>query len=82
MDITVNNCNNCPLRSYHFDDFAMGDMEVFMCDLIQYKNRGSGWNENSNPYIKFFKNGKVKSANKRTLDNCPLLTSEINIKSE
>lgn len=33
MEIIVNFCGNCPFCVYQFDDFAMGDMVSYKCNL-------------------------------------------------
>lgn len=79
-EIKIDTCNNCPFMNYHFDDFSF---ETYSCNLLQRE-----WSANliktntvseANYFIKFYKNGNIKSKNKKTLDNCPLLTQNINI---
>jgi hypothetical protein len=81
--IKVDNCNNCPFRNYNYDDFAMGDPETHSCNILQKEWLSNMMKNNIvtsiNYFINFYKNGNVKSKNKRTLDNCPLLTENLNI---
>ena len=81
--IEVKNCQNCPFRNYSWDDFALGDSESHHCNLLK-----EGWYEeliqskklpHMDYFIHFYKNGNVKSKNKKTLDNCPLLQLDINV---
>ena len=82
-NIEVTSCNDCPFMQYQFDDFAMGDLETYSCNLLRMERMKSYVSTNKvshlNYFIKFFKNGNVKSKNKNTLDNCPLLTQNINV---
>jgi hypothetical protein len=81
--IETESCNDCPFMQYQFDDFAMGDLETYSCNLLRREHMKSYVSTNKvshlSYFIKFFKNGNVKSKNKNTLDNCPLLTQDINV---
>ena len=84
--IEVNTCNNCPFMNYQFDDFSLGDYETYSCNLLQREWTADLIKTNkvseANYFIKFYKNGNIKSKNKKTLDNCPLLEQNININYE
>lgn len=80
--IEVDTCHECPFKNYSYDDFSMGDMETHSCILLMREwttHIIDGHPVQCDYFIKFFKNGNVKSKNKKTLDNCPLLVHEINV---
>ena len=40
MDIIVRkSCKECPFASYHYDEFSMGDMEWYECNLALHLAR-------------------------------------------
>jgi hypothetical protein len=78
----VSSCHDCPFRNYSYDDFALGDAESHSCILLQREwmyNAVEGNLTHANYFINFFKNGNVKSKNKRTLNNCPLLETDFSV---
>ena len=80
--IEVENCHDCPFKNYSYDDFALGDSETHSCILLMREwttQLIDGHLIQSNYFINFYKNGNVKSKNKKTLDNCPLLEQDINV---
>ncbi len=81
--IGVTSCDECPFMNYSYDDFAIGDSNSYSCNLLKMD-----WTEdgvirkipaNHDYFIKHFKNGNIKSTNKKTLDNCPLLNNNLKI---
>lgn len=83
ITLEVPHCNECPFENYSYDDFALGDAESHHCNLLK-----RDWNEelirtgklpHMEYFIFFYKNGNVKSKNKKTLNNCPLLSHDINV---
>jgi len=38
-EIKVKNCQECPFCEYHYDDFALGDSELYICGLLKYLNQ-------------------------------------------
>ena len=81
--IQVENCHDCPFRNYSYDDFALGDAESHHCNLLQRDyteqfTKGAKVGR-ANYFIHFYKNENVKSKNRKTLDNCPLLEQDINV---
>ena len=83
IEIKVTGCQNCPFMNSCYDDFAMGDPNTYHCNILQGEWRSHIVKNNSlhlmDYFISFYKNGNVKSKNKKTLDNCPLLQDSINI---
>lgn len=80
MNIKVENCKNCPFYQYQYDDWAIGNPETHTCKILQDKYFSKMDLSKPNDYfIKFDKKGNVKSKNKETLDNCPLLKENINV---
>lgn len=81
--IEIQSCQDCPMKNYSYDDFSMGDYESHSCILLQQEWSTTIWQSSiippANYFINFYKNGNVKSKNKKTLDNCPLLNQDINI---
>jgi hypothetical protein len=80
--IEVTTCWDCPFRNTDYDDFALGDRDSHVCTILEKNWITNIINDNMNHidyFIVFFKNGNVKSKNKKTLDNCPLLKQNINI---
>lgn len=84
-DIIIKGCIDCPFKNYEYNDFALGDPETYSCNLLKEE-----WakrfidNKNTNNFsvdyfINFTTRGKIKSKNKKTLDNCPLLEKDIKI---
>ena len=78
--IKVKGCIYCPFRNYSYDDFAIGDPETHECNILKEK-----WHKNLienrlntlvDYFIDFNSSGKIKSKNKKTLDNCPLLSND------
>lgn len=82
--IILNDCKNCPFMVYEYDDFSIGDPETYSCNLLRKRWKDDISTDNIykpiNFFIKLYKNGNIKSKNKKTLDNCPLLENEIIIK--
>lgn len=74
MNIKVNSCTGCPFYQVNYDDFALGYAWTHTCGLILNTCNGE-----INYFIDFYKNGNVKSKNRKTLDNCPLLKENINV---
>lgn len=75
--IKVESCHDCPFKNYSYDDFSLGDPHSHHCNLLQQDWRDemdrTGKYSTLEYFIFFYKNGKVKSKNRKTLDNCPLL---------
>ena len=82
-EIKITNCQDCPFKNYSYDDFALGDSESYHCNLLQQTWKEdfieSGKVGKMDYFIYFYKNGKVKSKNKKTLDRCPLLNNDIKV---
>lgn len=86
-NIEIKGCINCPFKNYTFDDFALGDPETHTCNLLRESWSKDMVNSNIssiNYIIKFTNKGKVKSKNKKTLDDCPLLEGDyvVSLKKE
>lgn len=35
-NIKVTCCNDCPFCEYHYDDFAIGESELYFCGLLKH----------------------------------------------
>lgn len=79
----VTSCHDCPFKNYSYDDFSLGNPESHACIPLRnnwiYKIVEGNQPTTANYFIDFYKNGNVKSRNKKTLDNCPLLEQDINV---
>lgn len=82
MEIKVKNCGNCIFRYSDFDPNSMGNDTVDMCILL--RNHFIDKNYFIDSYNSYDENGDYNESNKlnKTLDNCPLLKEEINVKYE
>ena len=84
----IKGCIDCPFRNYQYDDFAIGNPVTNHCNILKEKWAKDVLDNKKNipvNYLINFKNsGKVKSKNKKTLDNCPLLSNDflISLKKE
>ena len=82
-EVEVNGCSDCPFRNYSYDDFSLGDAESHHCNILQQAWREefviNGKVGKMDYFIYFYKNGNVKSKNKKTLDSCPLLNNNIKV---
>lgn len=64
-------CKDCPFRSYHHYVHELGDQDINYCELIRFGNKNTILFETG--FIGFTPKGNVRSKNKLTLDNCPIL---------
>ena len=72
MNIETKGCIGCPFYTSYMDSW---DDAIDQCTLI-YHQKGENY------FIDYYKNGNVKSKNKKTLDNCPLLIESVNVNLE
>ena len=82
MNIKIEKCQNCPFFTTEWDEFDMsGQYYFYGCNFLKHKylDEMKAGNKQSIHNIQLYKNGNVKSKNKKTLDNCPLLKENINI---
>ena len=73
----IKGCLDCPFNSHSYNSW---DESVNTCELLLYNRRKERILTGANYFIDFYKNGNIKSKNKRTLDYCPLLNEELTIK--
>lgn len=77
MNIEIIGCNDCPFNSHSYNSW---DESINTCELLLYIKHKNRDDSRGQYFIDYYKNGNVKSKNKKTLDNCPLINEELTIK--
>ena len=75
----IKGCLDCPFNSHSYNSW---DEDINTCELLLYNRNKERMRTRGNYFIDFYKNGNVKSKNKKTLDVCPLLKEELCLKLE